>query len=63
MPITMGRADFLIHYIHAFTIQVTVLILLKGVLLWAQVLLTRSESYEAYFVCILAIFVSPSGMI
>ncbi|MEH1767293.1 photosystem I core protein PsaA [Nostoc sp.] len=31
-PITLGTADFLIHHIHAFTIHVTVLILLKGVL-------------------------------
>ncbi|MGF1539821.1 MAG: photosystem I core protein PsaA [Pleurocapsa sp.] len=32
MPIQLGTADFLIHHIHAFTIHVTVLILLKGVL-------------------------------
>jgi photosystem I P700 chlorophyll a apoprotein A1 len=32
LPITLGTADFLIHHIHAFTIHVTVLILLKGVL-------------------------------
>ena len=32
MPISLGTADFLIHHIHAFTIHVTVLILLKGVL-------------------------------
>ena len=32
MPITLGTADFLVHHIHAFTIHVTVLILLKGVL-------------------------------
>ncbi|TVP64691.1 MAG: photosystem I core protein PsaA [Leptolyngbya sp. LCM1.Bin17] len=32
MPIPLGTADFLIHHIHAFTIHVTVLILLKGVL-------------------------------
>ncbi|QSJ17906.1 photosystem I core protein PsaA [Nostoc sp. UHCC 0702] len=31
-PIALGTADFLIHHIHAFTIHVTVLILLKGVL-------------------------------
>jgi len=31
-PIVLGTADFLIHHIHAFTIHVTVLILLKGVL-------------------------------
>jgi photosystem I P700 chlorophyll a apoprotein A1 len=31
-PIPLGTADFLIHHIHAFTIHVTVLILLKGVL-------------------------------
>jgi photosystem I P700 chlorophyll a apoprotein A1 len=30
--IHLGTADFLIHHIHAFTIHVTVLILLKGVL-------------------------------
>jgi len=30
--IPLGTADFLIHHIHAFTIHVTVLILLKGVL-------------------------------
>ncbi|PZV12519.1 MAG: photosystem I core protein PsaA [Pseudanabaena sp.] len=29
---TLGTADFLVHHIHAFTIHVTVLILLKGVL-------------------------------
>ncbi len=32
MPIELGTADFLVHHIHAFTIHVTVLILLKGVL-------------------------------
>jgi photosystem I P700 chlorophyll a apoprotein A1 len=32
MPIALGTADFLVHHIHAFTIHVTVLILLKGVL-------------------------------
>jgi photosystem I P700 chlorophyll a apoprotein A1 len=32
MPITLGTADFMIHHIHAFTIHVTVLVLLKGVL-------------------------------
>ncbi|HHP7231461.1 MAG TPA: photosystem I core protein PsaA [Xenococcaceae cyanobacterium] len=32
MPIQLGTADFLIHHIHAFTIHVTVLVLLKGVL-------------------------------
>ncbi|MEG4279524.1 photosystem I core protein PsaA [Microcoleus sp. MON1_C1] len=32
MPIELGTADFMIHHIHAFTIHVTVLILLKGVL-------------------------------
>ena len=32
MPISLGTADFLVHHIHAFTIHVTVLILLKGVL-------------------------------
>lgn len=32
MPITLGTSDFLVHHIHAFTIHVTVLILLKGVL-------------------------------
>jgi photosystem I P700 chlorophyll a apoprotein A1 len=31
-PIALGTADFLVHHIHAFTIHVTVLILLKGVL-------------------------------
>jgi photosystem I P700 chlorophyll a apoprotein A1 len=31
MP-TLGTSDFLVHHIHAFTIHVTVLILLKGVL-------------------------------
>ncbi|KAJ4737631.1 Photosystem I P700 chlorophyll a apoprotein A1 [Rhynchospora pubera] len=31
-PIPLGTADFLVHHIHAFTIHVTVLILLKGVL-------------------------------
>ena len=32
MPIPLGTSDFLVHHIHAFTIHVTVLILLKGVL-------------------------------
>merc|ERR1712048_870164 len=32
MPISLGTADFIVHHIHAFTIYVTVLILLKGVL-------------------------------
>ena len=31
-PIPLGTADFMVHHIHAFTIHVTVLILLKGVL-------------------------------
>jgi photosystem I P700 chlorophyll a apoprotein A1 len=31
-PITLGTSDFIVHHIHAFTIHVTVLILLKGVL-------------------------------
>ncbi|VAH75280.1 unnamed protein product [Triticum turgidum subsp. durum] len=32
LPIPLGTAYFLVHHIHAFTIHVTVLILLKGVL-------------------------------
>ncbi|NEQ95137.1 MAG: photosystem I core protein PsaA [Cyanothece sp. SIO2G6] len=32
MGIPLGTADFMVHHIHAFTIHVTVLILLKGVL-------------------------------
>ncbi|AOW99706.1 photosystem I core protein PsaA [Moorena producens PAL-8-15-08-1] len=32
MPIELGTADFMVHHIHAFTIHVTALILLKGVL-------------------------------
>lgn len=32
MPIELGTADFMVHHIHAFTIHVTVLILLKGTL-------------------------------
>jgi len=32
MPIPLGTADFMVHHIHAFTIHVTVLILMKGVL-------------------------------
>ncbi|KAF3654511.1 Photosystem I chlorophyll a apoprotein A1 [Capsicum annuum] len=32
LPIPLGTANFLVHYIHAFTIHVTVLILLKAVL-------------------------------
>ena len=32
VPIPLGTADTLIHHIHAFTIHVTALILLKGVL-------------------------------
>jgi photosystem I P700 chlorophyll a apoprotein A1 len=31
-PVPLGTADFMIHHIHALTIHVTVLILLKGVL-------------------------------
>ena len=30
-PMPLGTADFMVHHIHAFTIHVTVLILLKGV--------------------------------
>jgi hypothetical protein len=29
---SLGTADFMVHHIHAFTIHVTVLILLKGVI-------------------------------
>ncbi|KAF6988914.1 LOW QUALITY PROTEIN: hypothetical protein CFC21_006338 [Triticum aestivum] len=32
LPIPLGTADFLVHHIHAFTIHMIVLILLKGVL-------------------------------
>jgi photosystem I P700 chlorophyll a apoprotein A1 len=32
MPIQLGTADFMVHHVHAFTIHVTVLILLKGML-------------------------------
>jgi photosystem I P700 chlorophyll a apoprotein A1 len=32
IPIPLGTTDFIVHHIHAFTIHVTVLILLKGVL-------------------------------
>merc|ERR1712196_118332 len=32
MPISLGTAEFMVHHIHAFTIHVTALILLKGVL-------------------------------
>jgi photosystem I P700 chlorophyll a apoprotein A1 len=32
MPIQLRTADFLVHHVHAFTIHVTALILLKGVL-------------------------------
>ena len=32
VPMNLGTADFLVHHIHAFTIHVTALILLKGVL-------------------------------
>nr|AYO28189.1 photosystem I P700 chlorophyll a apoprotein A1 [Synura sphagnicola] len=31
-PMNLGTADFMVHHIHAFTIHVTVLILLKGLL-------------------------------
>jgi photosystem I P700 chlorophyll a apoprotein A1 len=34
--IPLGTADFMVHHIHAFTIHVTVLILLKGVLYCPQ---------------------------
>ena len=32
IPIPLGTADFIVHHIHAFTLHVTVIILLKGVL-------------------------------
>ena len=32
MPMVLGTADFMVHHIHAMTIHITVLILLKGVL-------------------------------
>ena len=32
MPISLGTADFMVHHIHAFTIHVTALILIKGFL-------------------------------
>jgi len=32
VPMELGTADFMVHHIHAFTIHVTVLILLKGLL-------------------------------
>ena len=32
MPISLGTADFMVHHIHAFTIHVAVLILVKGFL-------------------------------
>ena len=32
MPISLGTSDFMVHHIHAFTIHVTVLILLKVLL-------------------------------
>lgn len=32
IPISLGTADFMVHHIHAFTIHVTVLILVKGFL-------------------------------
>nr|YP_009398483.1 photosystem I P700 apoprotein A1 [Lophocladia kuetzingii]ARW67669.1 photosystem I P700 apoprotein A1 [Lophocladia kuetzingii] len=32
MPMKLGTADFMVHHIHAFTIHVTVLILVKGFL-------------------------------
>jgi len=32
VPMNLGTADFMVHHIHAFTIHVTVLILLKGLL-------------------------------
>ena len=32
VPMKLGTADFMVHHIHAFTIHVTVLILLKGIL-------------------------------
>ena len=32
VPMKLGTADFMVHHIHAFTIHVTVLILLKGLL-------------------------------
>jgi photosystem I P700 chlorophyll a apoprotein A1 len=32
MPMNLGTADFMVHHIHAFTIHVTTLILLKGLL-------------------------------
>ncbi|KAL5643080.1 hypothetical protein ACJX0J_000033 [Zea mays] len=56
LPIPLGTADFLVHHIHAFTIHVTVLILLKGgtcqVSAWDHVFLGLFWMYNSISVVI-----------
>jgi photosystem I P700 chlorophyll a apoprotein A1 len=45
MPIQLGTADFMVHHIHAFTIHVTVLILLKGVLYSSKLIPDKANGF------------------
>jgi photosystem I P700 chlorophyll a apoprotein A1 len=58
MPISLGTSDFLVHHIHAFTIHVTVLILLKGVLFARSSRLIPDKANLGFrFPCALAVVV------
>ncbi|KAJ6802315.1 photosystem I P700 chlorophyll a apoprotein A1 [Iris pallida] len=50
LPIPLGTADFLVHHIHAFTIHVTVLIPLKGVLFARSSRLIPDKANFSFFV-------------
>ncbi|CAN4105093.1 unnamed protein product [Withania somnifera] len=52
LPIPLGTADFLVHHIHAFTIHVTILILLKGVLFVnSSCLIPDKANLDFHFPC------------
>ncbi|KAK8939761.1 Photosystem I P700 chlorophyll a apoprotein A1 [Platanthera guangdongensis] len=52
LPIPLGIADFLVHHIHAFTIHVTILILLNGVLFARSFhLIPDKENLGFHFPC------------
>eukprot|EP01018_Ginkgo_biloba_P012454 Gb_11361 [translate_table: standard] len=52
LPIPLGITDFLVHQLHAFTIHVTVLILLKGVLFSrSSRLIPDKENLGFHFPC------------
>ncbi|PHT76145.1 hypothetical protein T459_19667 [Capsicum annuum] len=52
LPILLGTADFLVYHIHTFTIHVTVLILLKGVLFaCSSHLIPDKANLGFYFPC------------